>query len=93
LNPIENLWAQLKNRISPLVHRRGLDLEAAVRKAWADIPQPLINSLVVSFESRLAKCRALDGAYVQHARGHRLSTARKAEERRDGKEDARHEGR
>jgi hypothetical protein len=84
LNPIENLWAQLKHRISPLVHRRGLDLEAAIRQAWADIPQPLIDSLVVSFESRLAKCRVLAGSHVQHASGHRLSTVRRAEERREG---------
>ena len=62
LNPIENLWAYLSQRVSAVAPFGAEKLEAAIVAEWNAIPQFIINNLVVSFERRVKECIRLGGA-------------------------------
>lgn len=57
LNPIENLWAELKRRVSTSTKLASVEnqgqLLQLVKEEWAKIPQKMINDHVMSFEGRL----------------------------------------
>eukprot|EP00742_Colponemidia_sp_Colp-10_P013372 GILJ01015103.1.p1 GENE.GILJ01015103.1~~GILJ01015103.1.p1 ORF type:complete len:345 (+),score=17.85 GILJ01015103.1:573-1607(+) len=53
LNPIENLWYLLDQRLSELVPRTLDELKLATVEAWNAIPIAHINALVRSFQGRL----------------------------------------
>jgi transposase len=61
MNPIENFWAQLKHKVSPYVHRKGVDLAQAIRMSVKEIPQENVDVLVRSFPLRLESCVYLTG--------------------------------
>lgn len=65
LNPIENLWALLAQKVSKELPRTAAELQSAVELAWNEIPQALIDNLINSFESRCEKCIDLKGEKVQ----------------------------
>ena len=56
LNPIENLWAILKRRMSHRKCRNEDELWECVQEAWYDIPVEEVRSLIDSMQRR---CRAV----------------------------------
>ncbi|SAM03219.1 hypothetical protein [Absidia glauca] len=60
LNPIENLWKQMKDRVQN-EFKEGMKLEhlePILRQTWADIPIELINALIDSIPHRLEDLKA-----------------------------------
>lgn len=55
LNPIENLWHYLDERIAERVPRSLVELKRIAREEWDKIPQETINNYVLSFKKRIAK--------------------------------------
>ena len=55
LNPIENLWARMKERIDVDICATVEELEKAVRNAWDSVTQSEINDLCLSFHHRVQK--------------------------------------
>jgi transposase len=56
LNPIENLWADLKKRVEKRNATTVEELEAAVRAEWAQTDKELCRKLVASMPDRIARC-------------------------------------
>ena len=54
-NPIENLWARMKERIDVDICATVEELEKAVRNAWDSVTQSEINDLCLSFHHRVRK--------------------------------------
>ena len=54
LNPIENLWADLKRRVEAHRPRTIAELEACIRLEWQATPLILLRSLAHSMPARLA---------------------------------------
>jgi transposase len=55
LNPIENLWADLKKRVEKHNCTTVEELTAAVKKEWAATDRDLCHKLVASMPTRLAR--------------------------------------
>jgi len=53
LNPIENLWSDLKKRVGKTRATNQAELSAAVKKAWKESSQELCEKLVKSVPNRL----------------------------------------
>lgn len=65
LNPIENIWAELKRRRAEKGPARDeAHLRQQLEEAWAELPQSLIDKYALSFERRLAKLRRNGGERV-----------------------------
>ena len=65
LNPIENVWAIMKESLDqqePATHLG--QLERRLKKAWRDISADTLRRLVASMPSRVQKCARLRGDYV-----------------------------
>jgi hypothetical protein len=64
LNPIENLWSVVQRQVS----RRGPwaveELREYVSSEWAAVPQSVVDSLVLSFKSRLQRCLERGGLHA-----------------------------
>ena len=60
LNPIENLWGILKNKIEWKENMEREDMMEAATKAWNSIPKRVINNLVDSYEERLKLCEEMN---------------------------------
>ena len=65
LNPIENFWAQLQQRVSTKSPVGQADLREAIKTCWKKFPQPTINKLVRSFASRCDKVVAAGGQHIK----------------------------
>lgn len=52
LNPIENLWHYLDQKISEQVPQSLAELKKVAKSAWEDIPLDVINNFVLSFKGR-----------------------------------------
>lgn len=65
LNPIENLWSVLQRRVSDMTPTCEEDVRVCVQRAWRSIPQSEIDSLVLSFDRRVASCLANGGSTSQ----------------------------
>jgi hypothetical protein len=61
LNPIEQVWSNLKNRVSLKKISNQNDLDREIRNAWDAIDQNSINNYVDSFPARLHACINLEG--------------------------------
>lgn len=63
LNPIENLWKTLKERVAKACKAisDNDELFKVAQQVWADMPMPVINKHVLSFEKKLQKCRRAKG--------------------------------
>lgn len=65
LNPIENLWAILKEKVSELPGATTADqLARQLRKAWAAISPDVLHNLVSSMPERMRQCIANKGGCV-----------------------------
>ena len=62
LNPIENLWADLKKRVERHNCTNVKELEEAVRKEWAATDIKLCQKLVASMPDRIARLLEYNGA-------------------------------
>ena len=61
LNPIENLWANLKKRVEKRNPTNVAELEQAVREEWACTDKDLCRKLVASMPDRLARVLEYQG--------------------------------
>jgi len=61
LNPIENLWSDLKKRVSKYHATNQLELSAAVKQAWKETSKELCEKLVKSVPNRLNLVKEYDG--------------------------------
>ena len=52
LNPIENLWRELKIRVARRQPRNLNDLEVVCREEWANIPAEMCTNLVTNYKNR-----------------------------------------
>jgi transposase len=68
LNPIENLWHDVKTRLYERKKKpKNLpELERAVKAAWKSIPPERIQALVDSMPRRIQLCIAAQGAPIQY---------------------------
>jgi transposase len=68
LNPIENLWAVVKNKLrrqatSP---KNRADLIERVKNIWNNIPKVTFENLALSFEKRLDQMIKAKGAHISY---------------------------
>jgi hypothetical protein len=61
LNPIENYWAYLQQRVSEHVPLNSTELLAAIEAEFAATPQTVIDGYVRSFKSKCATVKRLNG--------------------------------
>ena len=61
LNPIENLWADLKKRAEKHNATNVEELEKAVRQEWKETDKDLCEKLVASMPKRLAQLVEYEG--------------------------------
>jgi transposase len=64
LNPIEMLWAILKEMVARLNPGSIEELQSVLLSCWNDIKQEMIDRLVLSFERRLRLCQQLEGESI-----------------------------
>ena len=64
LNPIEMLWAIIGRRLAGKDFGTTAELDAEVKRIWAELAQDTIDRLVQSFRSRLELCLACNGASI-----------------------------
>ncbi|KAI5103666.1 hypothetical protein C0J45_7247 [Silurus meridionalis] len=72
LNPIENLWRELKLRVSQRQARNLIDLEKICVEEWAKIPPAVCANLVKNYRKRLTSVIANKG-YCTEMRRSRIS--------------------
>ena len=63
LNPIENLWALLADKVSDRMPTTDAELRSFIVEEWAAIPQSLIDKYVKTFLRKLAECVATLGKH------------------------------
>lgn len=61
LNPIENLWMELKRRVHARKPTNLKDLFAYCQEEWSKIPPEFCNNLVTNYKNRLAAVKAAKG--------------------------------
>jgi transposase len=68
LNPIENLWGILVQKIyvGGKQYKDEEALKVAILKAWDEIDQSTLNALINSMEKRLDECIKLKGAKTHY---------------------------
>jgi hypothetical protein len=63
LNPIENLWAIIKRRISEIGATTIEELERIINDVWYSLPADLLENLVASMPARLQATLDADGGH------------------------------
>ena len=72
LNPIENCWQLLKNRLTKRWHKAGrrpkfrAELIQQAQEEWDNISQDAINNLVDSMSHRVKACIKVRGASTKY---------------------------
>jgi transposase len=66
LNPIENIWAILKNKIEKTEPKNLQDLKRKIKKCWKDIPLKIIQSTIKSWKNRLESIKNLQGGMSKY---------------------------
>jgi transposase len=62
LNPIENIWHELKNSVRRKVKPSNLDeLDDLIQEAWREIPPELCRRLIISMTNRVNACIVAEG--------------------------------
>ena len=63
LNPIEEVWAYFKRRLSDTLPPANVEeLKRRICDTWEEISPEVINQFVLSFKSRLLQCVRTQGA-------------------------------
>ena len=64
LNPIENLWAIMKQRLEEVKPATTLDsLQNTLKTVWSEISPETLQNLVASMPGRIASCIKMRGGY------------------------------
>jgi transposase len=67
LNPIENLWFEVKNAVRRKPEPSNLrELDVLVQEAWYEIPPELCRQLIVSMPDRVAACLKAAGGPTKY---------------------------
>ena len=68
INPIENVWSLLVRKVyeGQTQHHNVHDLIRAIKKAWYEIPQEVIQTLISRAPSRLTKFIQSNGGAIQY---------------------------
>jgi transposase len=66
MNPIENLWGIIKEKVSKLRPRNIYELKAAILQEWNGISRNLTEKLVLSFQKRAIKLYRAKGATTKY---------------------------
>lgn len=66
LNPIENLWALLKNRIERRRPRTKAELKQFLEEEWSKISHETLQNLATSLVDRLRLCVEADGCAIRY---------------------------
>lgn len=66
LNPIENLWTQLKIKISELEVKNFSDLPEAMERAWKTITTKDCENLVASMPNRIDEVLKNKGGWTKY---------------------------
>ena len=66
LNPMENLWGILKNRLETIGMRTMEQLMDTARQEWSAIPQATIQGLIESMPRRMAAVIEADGGATKY---------------------------
>ena len=61
LNPIENIWAILKDSVIARAPRTVVELREVLEEEWWAIPQGYIRALIESMPTRLDRIRDVNG--------------------------------
>ena len=61
LNPIENIWRELKVRVAKRQPTNLNDLEKICKEEWATIPPDMCANLVLTYNKRLTALLAKKG--------------------------------
>ena len=65
LNPIENLWSILKQRLDELPQSNNLEnLKKSLKMAWSNIDPSCLENLVAGMPNRIRKRLELEGGYI-----------------------------
>jgi transposase len=66
LNPIENLWTDVQNRMEGKPVSTKEEIEAALQEAWGETKPEYCNKLARSMPRRIAQCIEREGAYTDY---------------------------
>lgn len=68
LNPIEHVWDMLGRRVArrQMAPRSIPELREALVQEWQNIPQPLLDNLILSMQSRCGACVAVRGDHTYY---------------------------
>lgn len=66
LNPIENLWSELKRRVQRRGPRSLDDLEILCKEEWSKIPLSVFSNLVKHYKRRLGAVLLAKGGCTKH---------------------------
>ena len=69
LNPIENLWSLLADRVSARMPTTDAELRVYIVEEWARIPQSIIDRFVRTFKRKLAACLSALGKHFHLPKG------------------------
>jgi len=64
LNPIENVWGWMKNRINKQDIKTLQQLNTAIDEAWAALPDNMLTKLMAGMSKRLNKVLGNNGQYI-----------------------------
>jgi len=65
INPIENLWAILDDRLENKKFRTKRGMEKAIRQLWDEVDSHLLNNLIDSIPDRLRRFRKAGGGSIK----------------------------
>jgi hypothetical protein len=64
LNPIENVWGWMKNRINKQDIKTLQQLNTTIDEAWAALPDNMLTKLMAGMSKRLNKVLGNNGQYI-----------------------------
>jgi transposase len=65
INPIENLWAILDERLESKKFRTEKGMKKAIRQLWDELDLSLLHNLIHSIQDRLRRIRKAKGGSIQ----------------------------
>lgn len=66
LNPIENLWAMLKENVAKRNPKTKEELKTVLLEEWDCISQEKIDDLIDSMPKRINQCLAANGGHTSY---------------------------
>jgi transposase len=66
LNPIENVWNYLKNKVAKYHPSNLIQLKSTIRKVWYNLPEEMARNLVLSMTNRLKQVIKARGDVIDY---------------------------